>query len=99
MVVDDEISVLENIKSCLKKEDFEVITVDNNRKAFEIMENDKENNFSLILIDTRLPNSNTPAFFSIKPKSKINIDTSTEVNFLKKPFTKDELLDFIRRRI
>jgi len=99
MVVDDEISVLENIKSCLKKEDFEVITVDNNRKAFEIMENDKENNFSLILIDTRLPNSNIPAFFSIKPKSKINIDTSTEDNFLKKPFTKDELLDFIRRRI
>ena len=99
MVVDHEISVLENIKSCLKKEDFEVITVDSNRKAFEIMENDKENNFSLILIDTRLPNSNTPAFFSIKPKSKINIDTSTEDNFLKKPFTKDELLDFIRRRI
>jgi hypothetical protein len=63
------------------------------------MENDKDNNFSLILIDTRLPNSDVPAFFSMKPKSKRNIDTSTEDNFLKKPFTKEELLDFIKRRI
>jgi len=99
MIVDDEISTLENIKSCLKQEDFEVITVDNNRKAFEIMENDKENNFSLILISTRFPDSNIPAFFSMKPKSKRNIDTSTEENFLKKPFTKEELLDFIKRKI
>ena len=81
------------------KEDFKVVTVDSNRKAFEIMENDKDNNFSLILIDTRLPNSDVPAFFSMKPKSKRNIDTSTEDNFLKKPFTKEELLDFIKRRV
>jgi len=99
MIVDDEISILENARSCLKEEDFEVVAVDNNRKAFEIMENDKENNFSLILISTRFPNSNIPAFFSMKPKSKSNIDTSTEDNFLKKPFTKEELLEFIRRRI
>ena len=99
MVVDDERNILENVKSCLKEEDFEVVTVDNNRRAFEIMDNDKENNFSLILIDTRLPNSNIPAFFSMKPKSKSNIDTSTEDNFLKKPFTKEELLEFIRKRI
>lgn len=99
MVVDNEISVIENIKSCLKQEDLEVVTVDNNRKAFEIMENDKENNFSLILISTRFPDSKTPAFFSMTPKSKSNIDTSTEENFLKKPFTKEELLEFIRKRI
>jgi len=99
MVVDDERNILENVKSCLKEEDFEVVTVDNNRRAFEIMDNDKENNFSLILISTRFPNSKIPAFFSMKPKSKRNIDTSTEDNFLKKPFTKEELLEFIRKRI
>jgi DNA-binding NtrC family response regulator len=99
MVVDDEITTLEIVKSCLKKEDFEVVTVDSNRKAFEIMENDKENNFSLILIDTRLPNSNIPAFFSMKPKSKGNIDTSKEEDFLKKPFTKEQLLEFVRKKI
>jgi len=99
MVVDDEVNILEDVRSCLIKENFEVITVDNNRKAFELMDNDKENNFSLILIDTRLPNSNIPAFFSLKPESKRNIDTCIEDNFLKKPFTKQELLDFIKSKI
>jgi len=98
MVVDDELNVLEDVKTCLLKEDFEVVTVDNSRKAFEIMDND-ENNFSLILIGTRLPNSDIPAFFSMKPESKRNIDTSTESNFLKKPFTKQELLDFVKSRL
>lgn len=98
MVVDDELNVLNDIKSCLLKEDFEVVTVDNNRKAFEIMDNE-DTNFSLILISTRLPNSGIPAFFSMKPESKRNIDTSTEINFLKKPFTKQELLDFVKSRL
>lgn len=99
MIVDDEISVIESIKSCLTEEDFEIVTAENNRKAFEIMDTEKEKNFSLILINTCLPNSNVPAFFPIKPKSKSIIDTSIEDNFLKKPFTENELLTFIRKRI
>ena len=99
MVIDDEVSILEKVRSCLKQEELEIVIVDNNRKAFEIMENDKENNFSLILINTRLPNSNIPAFFSMNPKSKANIDTSKEDDFLKKPFTKAQLLEFVRKKI
>ena len=99
MVIDNEVSILQKVKSCLKQEELEVVIVDNNRKAFEIMENDKENNFSLILINTRLPNSNIPAFFSMKPKTKSNIDTSKEDDFLKKPFTKAQLLEFVRKKI
>ncbi len=98
MVVDDETSILEEVKSCLEEDDFEVITVDSNRKALEIMEADKEEDFGLILIDTSLPDSNKPAFFSMKPKSK-NIDTSKEEDFLQKPFTKEQLLDFVKRKI
>jgi len=97
MIVDDEISILEQVKYILKKEDFEVVTADNNRRAFEIM--DYDNDFNLILIGTHLPNSNIPAFFSMKPESKRDIDTSTEDNFLKKPFTEEELLNFIKNRI
>jgi len=99
MVVDDETSILEEVKSCLEDEDFEVITVDNNRKAFELIERDSEDNFSLILIDTSLPDSNIPAFFSMKPSSKKDIDTSREEDFLQKPFTKKQLIDFIKRKI
>lgn len=99
MVVDDETSILEEVKSCLEEDDFEVVTVDNSRKALEIMENDKEDNFGLILIDTSMPDSKKPAFFSMKPRSKKDIDTSKEEDFLQKPFTKEQLLDFVKSKM
>ncbi|MCK4901880.1 MAG: response regulator [Thermoplasmatales archaeon] len=98
MVVDDETNILEQVKSCLEEDEFNVVAVDNSRKALELMEDDKEDNFGLILIDTSLPDTKKPAFFSMKPKSK-NIDTSKEEDFLQKPFTKEELLDFVKRKI
>ena len=99
MVVDDEISVLKQVKSCLEEDDFEVITVDNSRKALELIEGEREESFGLILIDTLMPNSKEPAFFSIKPNSKKNIDTSKEENFLQKPFTKEQLLNFVKKSL
>lgn len=97
MVVDDESGILEQVKSCLEEDDFEVVAVDNNRKAMELIDEDKEDNFELILIDTAMPDSRKPAFFSMKPKSKKNIDTSKEEDFLQKPFTKEQLIDFIKK--
>ena len=99
MVVDDETSILAEVKSCLEDEDFDVVTVDNNRKAFELIEEDNQDNFSLILIDTSLPDKNIPAFFSMKPSTKKNIDTSREEDFLQKPFTKKQLIDFVNKKI
>lgn len=99
MVVDDESGILEQVKSCLEEDDFEVVAVDNNRKAMELIDEDKEDNFELILIDTAMPDSRKPAFFSMKPKSKKNIDTSKEEDFLQKPFTKEQLIDFIKKRV
>lgn len=99
MVVDDETNILEEVKSCLEEDDFEVVAVDNSRKALELIEKDQEENFGLILIDTSMPDSNAPAFFSMKPKSKSNIDTSKEEDFLQKPFTKEQLLEFVKSKI
>jgi len=99
MVIDDETNILEKVKSCLEEEDIEVVAVDNNRRAFELLEEDSENNFNLILIDSSLPDSNTPAFFSMKPTKKSNIDTSNKKDFLQKPFTKQQLIDFIKNKI
>ena len=98
MVVDDETIILEEVKSCLEEDDFEVVTVDNSRKALELMENDKEDSFGLILISTSMPDSGKPAFFSMKPGSKKDIDTSKEEDFLQKPFTKEQLLDFVKSK-
>ena len=98
MVVDDETSILEEVKNCLKENDFEVIAVDSNRKALELMEADREEDYGLILIDTSLPDSNIPAFFSMKPKSR-GIDTSRAEDFLQKPFTKEQLLDFVKSKM
>jgi DNA-binding NtrC family response regulator len=99
MVIDDETNILEKVKTCLEEENIEVVAVDNNRKAFELLEENNEDNFSLILIDSSLPDSNTPAFFSMKPNIKRNIDTSNEEDFLQKPFTKQQLIDFIKKKI
>lgn len=98
MVVDDEASILDEVKSCLEEDEFEVITASNSRKALELMNEDEED-FGLILIDTSMPGSKKPAFFSMKPKSKSNIDTSKEDDFLQKPFTKEQLLDFVKSKV
>ena len=98
MVVDDEADILEEIKSCLEEDEFEVVTASNSRKALELM-GEGEENFGLILIDTAMPDSKKPALFSMKPTSKSSIDTSKEEDFLQKPFTKEQLLDFVKSKM
>lgn len=99
MVIDDENDVLENIKTSLETDEFEVTTVSNSKKALELMEGDNENRYGLILIDTSIPGSNKEGLFSLKPRSKMDIDTSNEDDFLEKPFTKDQLIDFVKRKL
>lgn len=99
MVVDDESNILNEVKACLEEDDFKVITVDNNREALELMEADDEDNYGLILIDTSMPDTKIPAFFSMKPGTKKNIDTSRNEDFLQKPFTKNQLLDFVKNKL
>ena len=97
MIVDDEKSILEQVKDSLDENEFDVVTVNNNREAIELIEDDTDDRFGLILIDTSLPDSKQPALFSMKPKSKKNIDTSKKEDFLQKPFTKEQLIDFINK--
>ena len=99
MIIDDKTNIIEEFKESLEQEDFELITAENNRKALELIEEDKEDKYGLILIDTSMPDTKTPAFFSIKPKSNKNIDTSKKEDFLQKPFTKEQLLNFIKSKI
>ena len=99
MIVDDEINMLEEIKSCLESDNFEVITATNSREAIEHIRNGEEENVSLILVGTSLPGSEESALFSMKPRSRMNIDTNNLENFLQKPFTNEQLLDFVKERV
>ena len=99
MVVDDEVDILDQIKSSLEEDDFQVVTADNNRRALEMLDEDKEDSFGLILIDTEVPGTGKSALFSMKPQSKKNIDTTNSEDFLQKPFTKEQLLDFVKNKI
>ena len=95
MIVDDEVAVLEKVKTFLESDEVDVVTASNSRQALELM--DKEETFDLILINTPMPCSNKTALFSMKPNSKLT-NGKTE-SFLQKPFTKEQLVNFVKERI
>ncbi len=99
MIVDKEKNILDEVKNILEQDDLRVITAENSKKAFEIMDTKKMDDFGLILIDSSLPGSKAPALFSMQPNKKKNIDTTKEEDFLQKPFTKEQLIDFVKKRI
>ena len=99
MIVDDEPNMLEEIRLCLESSDFEVITAANSREAFEHIGNRKEENVSLILVDAPLPDGGGYALFSMKPISRMDVDTINAENFLQKPFTREKLLDFVKKKV
>jgi len=94
MIVDDEPEVLEKVKSFLEDEEFDVVTATNSRQALELLGETDEKNVDLILVDTSMPGTNKNGFFSMKPKSTMH--TADAASFLQKPFTREQLLHFVR---
>ena len=99
MIVDDESNILSEVKAILEQDDFEVVTAQNSRNALELMENEASKDFGLILIDSLMPDTKEPALFSMKPSSGKKVDTTKTDNFLMKPFTRDQLVDFVKNKI
>ena len=97
MVIDDETYILEKVRNSLKG-DFDVVVASDSRQALEKMSED-EDNYGLLLIDTQIPGTQKTALFSMKPKSKINIDVNREEDFLQKPFTEEELINFVKNKL
>jgi len=97
MIIDDESHILSDVKSYLEK-DFQVITAENNRDALEMIEKHNKD-LELILIDSNIPDTEIPAFFSMKPDTDKKIDTTKTDDFLMKPFTRTQLVDFVKNRL
>jgi DNA-binding NtrC family response regulator len=95
MIVDDEVAIHEKVKTYLENNEVDVLTANNSRQALEIL--GKGETIDLILIDTPMPGSDTPALYPMKPNS--NLSTSETKSFLPKPFTKEQLINFIKERI
>lgn len=98
MIVDNESSILNQVKESLREHDLELVSVKNNREALEMMQDD-ENKIELLLIDSLMPDSKKPAFFPMNPSKTKGIDTTNDADFLQKPFTKEELISFVKKRI
>ena len=95
MVVDEERTMLQEVKDYLDNEEYQVITVHNSREALELM--NETNDFDLILVNTSFPGSKKKAFFSIRPK--IKEETDNDDDFLQKPFTREQLVSFVKHRM
>lgn len=97
MIIDDHLNVLEDVKSILKNE-FNVIAVDCNRKALKMLEKTNKD-LGLILIDSNIPDTEIPAFFSMNPDIDKKVDTTKTTDFLIKPFTSRQLVEFVKDKI
>jgi DNA-binding NtrC family response regulator len=98
MIIDEERSVLEKVRSFLQDEDIEVVTAANSRQALDHLKEENEETFDLILVNTKMPGSKkTTALFSMKPADKRHL--SGVENFLQKPFTKEQLVEFVKQKI
>jgi len=99
MIVDDESNILNEVKAILEQDEFEVVTAENSRRALELMENETSQDLGLILIDSLMPDTKQPALFSMKPSSGKKVDTTKTDDFLMKPFTREQLVDFVKSKI
>jgi len=71
LLVEDDNTILEGLKFCLVKENFEVETASNGKEALNIIENNK---IDLLLLDINLPDSNGMDLYQ-KIKEKKDIPT------------------------
>ncbi len=96
MVVDKEQSLQATIAQYISKEDIKVMAAATNREAVTQLEDTKENEVALILVDRQIPGTTIRALYPVKPGEKTQ-DPKEAVLF--KPFTKEQLLSFLQTQL
>lgn len=96
MVVDDEPNLQKTIAAFLAEEHIAVLSASTNREAITQLDNKKEDLIDLILVNRRIPGSTMTALYPVKPHAKTQ---EPQDAFLSKPFTKQQLIDFINTQL
>ena len=94
MVVDDEPGVQEQIQMAMWDEDARIICAQDSRSALAMLD---DAGCDLMLVNSVLPVSKEPVLVSMKPNERYMMESPQSV--LKKPFTKEELIDFLALHI
>ena len=94
MVVDDEVGVQELVRGALLDSETVVVGARNSRAALDLLE---DLSCDLMLVESRLPMSRERVLVPVKPGDRYQ--KKRPESFLKKPFTEDELVDFVTKHI
>jgi len=97
MIVNEDQTTIDNIKSYIKDEDIEIIQVDNSRTGLNYLDNPRRVN--LILLNTYHPDSRQDALMILDPKSNLSTNATDETIYLSKPFTKEKFTSFLKDKI
>jgi DNA-binding NtrC family response regulator len=92
MVVDKEKTLQETIARYLADEDINILSAATNRDAVSLLEAVKDQDVDLVLVDRQIPGTTIRALYPVKPGEKTQEPKDT---MLFKPFTKQQLKDFI----
>lgn len=91
MVVNEDSSILERLKSILEEENVSVTTAKTNREAMEILE--KEKSIDAVLLHTRMPDGRE-VFVPLVRKDDKTLPLDIEIS---KDCGKEEILRFLSR--
>ena len=90
MVVDDEVGVHELVRGALLDAETVVVGARNSREALDLLE---DLPCDLLLVDSILPVSREQVLVAMKPGEQFQ--KKHPDMFLKKPFSKEQLVDFV----
>jgi len=94
MIIDEQNTITPALESDLNEEDITLISVENSRKALEMLQENPL--IDLYLISSELKNE--IGYISISPQESLASHLKADIS-LSKPFSKEQFLDFIKNQI
>lgn len=96
MVVDGEQALQSLIARYLAEDDITVLSAMTNRDAVTQLEEKNDAEVDVILVDRKIPGTSMHGLYLVRPGEKMQ---DPEETILFKPFTKQQLKDFIHKNV